>query len=130
MIHAGLIGAVLYAKDLPRLLDFYSAVASLQVETIAENFAVLGQQHSQLVIVQIPKRIAQSITIETPPVRREDVPIKLVFAVVDIVAARNSAAERGGAVKPADREWAFEGSKVCDGYDPEGNVFQLRVFSS
>ena len=130
MIHTGLIGAVLYAKDLPRLVDFYSAVASLQVATIAENFAVLVQQHSQLEIVQIPKRIAHSIAIDTPPVRREDVPIKLVFAVVDVIAARNSAAERGGAIKPANREWAFEGSKVCDGYDPEGNVFQLRVFSS
>jgi predicted enzyme related to lactoylglutathione lyase len=62
-------------------------------------------------------------------VRREDVPVKLVFAVVDIVAARNSAAERGGAVDPVDREWGFEGFKVCDGHDPEGNVFQLRVFS-
>jgi hypothetical protein len=26
----------------------------------------------------------------------------------------------------ADREWEFEGAKVCDGHDPEGNVFQLR----
>lgn len=129
MIHAGLIGAVLYVKDLSRLVEFYSAVAGLKVETIAENFAVLGPRHSQLVIIQIPKRIAQTIAIETTPVRREDVPIKLVFAVVDIIVARNCAAERGGAVKPADREWAFEGSKVCDGYDPEGNIFQLRVFS-
>lgn len=129
MTHWGLIGAVLYAKDLRRLVDFYSAVANLQVETIEENFAVLGQQPSQLVIVQTPMRMAQSIAIETPPVRREDVPVKLVFAVGDIIVARNSAAERGGAVNPVNREWAFEGIKVCDGYDPEGNVFQLRVFS-
>ena|SRR5215510_6286593 len=114
MIHPGLIGAVLYAKDLPPLVEFYSAVASLQVKTTQENFAGLGQQPSQLVIVQIPER-AQSITIETPPVRREDVPIELVFAVADMIVARNSALERGGAVDPVDREWAFEGSKVCDG---------------
>jgi hypothetical protein len=25
-----------------------------------------------------------------------------------------------------EREWEFEGAKVCDGHDPEGNVFQLR----
>ena len=125
MTHWGLIGAVLYAKDLRRLVDFYSAVANLQVETIEENFAVLGQQPSQLVIVQTPMRIAQSIAIETPPVRREDVPVKLVFAVGDIIVVRNSAAERGGAVNPVNREWAFESIKVCDGYDPEGNVFQL-----
>src|SRR5215467_15404689 len=112
MIHPGLIGAVLYAKDLPQLVEFYSAVASLQVQTIDENFAVLGEQPSELVIDRIPKHIAQSITIASPPVRREDVPIKLVFAVVDIILARNSAAERGGAVNAVDREWGFDGIKV------------------
>jgi hypothetical protein len=25
-----------------------------------------------------------------------------------------------------DREWELEGAKVCDGCDPEGNVFQIR----
>jgi hypothetical protein len=29
-------------------------------------------------------------------------------------------------MKAAEGEWEFEGAKVCDGYDPEGNVFQLR----
>src|SRR5215475_1775562 len=127
MIHPGLIGAVLYAKDLALLVEFYSAVASLQVKTAQQNFAVLGRHPSQLVIVRIPERIAQSITIEAPPVRREDVPIKLVFAVADMIVARNRAAVRGGAINPVDREWEFEGSKVCDGYDPEGNIFQLRA---
>ena len=26
-----------------------------------------------------------------------------------------------------EREWEFEGAKVCDGCDPEGNVFQIRA---
>jgi hypothetical protein len=29
-------------------------------------------------------------------------------------------------LNPPDAEWLFEGSRVCDGHDPEGNVFQLR----
>jgi predicted enzyme related to lactoylglutathione lyase len=122
----GLIGAVLYAKDLPRLAEFYSAVAGLQIQTAKDEYAVLGCESHQLVIVRIPRRIAGSIAIETPPVRREETPIKLVFSVADIVAARNNAAERGGIVNPAEREWEFEGAKVCDGHDPEGNIFQLR----
>lgn len=126
MTHTGLIGAVLYAKDLRRLADFYSAVTGLQVNTIREGFAVLGPVSAQLVIVQIPSRIAEAIRIETPPVCREDTPIKLVFAVADLSAARDVARDRGGAVKPVEREWDFDGVKVCDGYDPEGNVFQLR----
>ena len=69
MMQSGLIGAVLYARDLPRLAEFYSAVTGLQVRTMREGFAVLGQEPSQLVIVRIPRRIAESISIETPPVR-------------------------------------------------------------
>jgi predicted enzyme related to lactoylglutathione lyase len=86
----------------------------------------MGQQPSQLVIVRVPRRIAESICIETPPVRREDTPIKLVFSVADINAARKAAVKEGGAINPVGREWEFEGAKVCDGHDPEGNVFQLR----
>jgi hypothetical protein len=81
------------------------------------------------VIVRIPKRIAETITIETPPERREDTPIKLVFAVPDIVAARKGAAEWNGEINPVEREWEFGGAKVCGGHDPEGNVFQLRCAS-
>jgi hypothetical protein len=29
-------------------------------------------------------------------------------------------------MNPVEREWRFEDAKVCDGHDPEGNVFQLR----
>jgi Glyoxalase-like domain len=120
MMQSELIGAVLYAKDLPRLAEFYSAVTGLQVQTMREGFAVLGQPPSQLVIVRIPRRIAEWISIETPPVRREETPIKLVFSVADIHAARKCAAERSGTVNPIGGEWEFEGAKVCDGHDPGG----------
>jgi predicted enzyme related to lactoylglutathione lyase len=126
MTHRGLTGAVLYAKDLPRLTDFYAAVACLDVQSVQKGFAVLGRAPSQLVIVQIPKRIADSIDISTPPERREDTPVKLVFTVEDIAGVRTRAAERGGAMNAAGREWEFEGARVCDGHDPEGNVFQVR----
>jgi hypothetical protein len=126
MIHRGLTGAVLYAKDLQRLVEFYSAVTCLDVQSVQRGFAILGQPPSQLVIVRIPKRIADSIDISTPPERRDDTPIKLVFSVEDVASVRNRAAERGGAMNAVEREWEFEGVRVCDGHDPEGNVFQIR----
>jgi predicted enzyme related to lactoylglutathione lyase len=126
MTHRGLIGAVLYAKDLQRLVEFYSNVASLDIQSTQEGFAILGRESLQLVIVRIPKRIADSIDISTPPERREDAPIKLVFSVEDIAIVRNRVAERGGAMNGVEREWEFGGAKVCDGHDPEGNVFQVR----
>lgn len=126
MTHRGLIGAVLYAKDLSRLVDFYSSVAGLEPQAIEKGYTILGPTPSQFVIVRIPKRIADTIGIATPPEPREDTPLKLVFAVEDIAHARGRAVELGGAMNAVEREWDFEGSKVCDGHDPEGNVFQLR----
>jgi predicted enzyme related to lactoylglutathione lyase len=126
MTDRGLIGAVLYAKDFARLVDFYSSIAGIEPQTIEKGYAILGSGSSQFVIVRIPKRIADAIDIAMPPEPREDTPLKLVFAVEDIARARERAAQLGGAVNPAEREWEFQGAKVCDGHDPEGNVFQLR----
>jgi predicted enzyme related to lactoylglutathione lyase len=126
MTRVGLIGAVLYAKDLPRLSEFYAAVAGLPIKESKDEYAVLGCESHLLVVVKIPPRIAGSIAIETPAVRRQETPIKLVFSVPDIAAARKDASERGGVVDPPEREWEFDGDTVCDGHDPEGNIFQLR----
>jgi predicted enzyme related to lactoylglutathione lyase len=126
MTYRGLIGAVLYAKDLGRLLDFYSSVAGIEPQTVEKEYAVLGSRLAQFVIVRMPKRIADTIDIATPPEPREATPLKLVFAVEDLAHARQRAAKLGGAINAAEREWEFEGAKVCDGHDPEGNVFQLR----
>jgi predicted enzyme related to lactoylglutathione lyase len=126
MTHSGLIGAVLYAKDLQQLAAFYAAVAGLELAQTQDGFAVLGRPPSQLVIVRIPQAIADAISITRPPMVREDTPIKLVFAIDDIAHARARALDLGGAVNPAEHEWQFDGATVCDGHDPEGNVFQLR----
>ena len=126
MTHRGLIGAVLYAKDLGRLVEFYAAVAGVEPQTVEKSFAVLGAVPSQFVIVRVPDRIADEIEIATPPELREATPLKLMFAVEDIAYARGRAAELGGAVNAVEREWDFQGARVCDGHDPEGNVFQLR----
>jgi predicted enzyme related to lactoylglutathione lyase len=126
MTQRGLMGAVLYAKNLDRVVEFYSSVAGIEPQSIEKGFAILGAGPSQFIIVRVPKRIADTIDIATPPEPREGTPLKLVFGVEDIAHARDRAAELGGAINAAQREWEFEGAKVCDGYDPEGNVFQLR----
>ena len=119
-------GAVLYAKDVQRVAVFYSAVAGLQTAGGDDDHVVLESPHVQLVVVRIPNEIASSIEITTPPARRTRTPVKLVFFVPRLAAARASAEAHGGGMNPADTEWSFQGSLVCDGYDPEGNVIQLR----
>jgi predicted enzyme related to lactoylglutathione lyase len=122
-------GAVLYAKNVQRLVAFYAAVAGLTVRKSRGDYVILDSAVFQLVILQIPKQIADSIVIEEPPVRRERAAIKLVLFVASIKDARLAASALGGELNSVEREWEFEGHKVCDGHDPEGNVFQLREAS-
>jgi len=119
-------GAVVYAKDIARVSAFYAGVAGLRIAHSEDDHIVLESNGLQLVVVAIPEPIASSIEIETPPVRREDTPIKLVFPVPSISAARVAAPKHGGELNAEEREWAFQGTRVCDGHDPEGNVVQFR----
>lgn len=119
-------GAVLYSKDISRIGAFYAAVAGLAETRRDRDFIVLEFRGFQLVVVAVPERIASTIAIADPPRRREETPIKLIFVVASIDAARRIVADRGGAMNPPDREWQFGVWRVCDGHDPEGNVFQLR----
>jgi predicted enzyme related to lactoylglutathione lyase len=129
MAYRARAAAVLYAKDHNRVCAFYAGVLGLTVDHADEEYAVLESPLFQLVILAVPTSIAASIEIADPPHRREDTPIKLVFFVPSISAARSAAAHLGGELNPAAREWDFQGQRVCDGHDPEGNVIQFREIS-
>ena len=117
---------VLYAKDLVRMRAFYQGVFLLKVEHAEAEHVVLASSGWQLFIVQAPEAIVATICIADPPVRRTETPLKAVFDVKSLVIARGKALELGGGVDGVEREWTFLGRRVCDGYDPEGNVVQLR----
>lgn len=119
-------GVTIYAKDLALVSTFYEKVAGLAVTQSEPGFVVLESSGFQLVVVQIPPHIAANIHIEPVPVRREDTALKVVLAVESIATARAVAAAMGGTVDGPDREWLFQGARVCDGHDPEGNVIQVR----
>ena len=119
-------GAVVYVIDVARLTAFYATVVGLSITSSEPDHAILESGSFQLVIHAIPAKIAASIEIACPPIPREDTPIKLVFLVPSIAAARKVATAHGGQVDPTEREWSFQTYRVCDGHDPEGNVIQLR----
>ena len=119
-------GAVLYAKNLALVKEFYEAVLGLNLEHAENDYVVLASPAFQLVILKVPGQIASSIEIESPPRRRTETPIKLVFEIPSISAARAIAQLHGGELLPPEREWNFQGYRVCDGQDPEGNVVQFR----
>ena len=122
-------GAVIYAKNYRELANFYEQVAGLTPREVDKEYVLLEGPSFQLVILQIPPRIAATITIDKPPQKRESTPIKLVLNVRSIENAREAARLLGGELNGVDKEWSFHGVKRCDGIDSEGNVFQLQEVS-
>ena len=118
-------GAVLFAKDLPRLAKFYERVAGLTVVHVEAEVIVLESLNQQLVLHGVPPRVAATIEISSPPKLRIDTAVKLVF-VANISEARLSAPALGGGVNPKKKEFEARGFRACDGHDPEGNVIQFR----
>lgn len=118
--------AVIFAKDVAVLAQFYREVAEMTEVNSDQDKVVLDEHGFQLVIHGIPEFIAESITISAPPAVREETPIKICIPVMTIEAARSKAARLGGQVGTKAQEWSAGGFTACDGYDPEGNVFQVR----
>ena len=119
-------GAIVYAKDIVRLSRFYAAVTGMEIVHEVADHVVLESETHELVVVAIPAATAARIVITTPPARRENTAFKLSFAVDDLAAARAAAHASGGELNPPEKEWDFQGTRVCDGCDPEGNMIQLR----
>lgn len=119
-------GAIVYAKDIRRLARFYAEVADLEVMHEVDDHVVLESETHELVIVAIPAATAARIVIASPPARRVNTAFKLSFAVASLAEARAAAKAAGGELDAPAQEWNFQGLRVCDGCDPEGNVIQLR----
>lgn len=117
-------GALIYAKDLERLSHFYQTLLSMQLLVADTEHHVIESADIQLIIHAIPPHIASTFSIATPPVPREEQAIKLFFTVPSLSAAQTVAASLGGAL--FGHEYAGPGFKVRNGYDPEGNILQLR----
>ena len=119
-------GLFIYAVDAERLAAFYEALLGLARVHGSAELIVLGLPDSdlQLVVHPIPPAIAATIAIDTPPVPREDSALKFFFTVASLDAARRKAAALGGCVET--EAWPGTGFVLCRGWDPEGNIFQLR----
>jgi predicted enzyme related to lactoylglutathione lyase len=126
MSHQPRAGAVVFAKDLPRVAKFYEELLSMVVSHAENDHVVLESPACQLVVHAIPEKFAASIQVSTPPERRTETPIKLFFYVSSIAQARARAVALGGELNPSESEWEARGFRACDGHDPEGNVVQFR----
>jgi predicted enzyme related to lactoylglutathione lyase len=113
--------AMLYVSDLARMVAFYRDGAGLTVlpERSSEGWVEFDAGGVRFALHAIPAHIAADITISDPAEAREETPIKLIFEVADLDAARARLALHGAQLMTVSA-WGS-----CDGLDPEGNVFQL-----
>jgi len=117
---------VVYAKHVARVAAFYERTVGLTLVESDDDFVLLGKNGLELVIVQIPDSIAKQIDLSTPPVIREETPLKFSFLVDDLDQVAVAAADAGGGIKPPEAAWRWRGQLHLDGHDPEGNVVQFR----
>lgn len=120
-----MISLVVYAVDEQRLATFYGDLLGLPVAEAGEHFVVLAAGDTELSLVRVPPEVAGLVALTDPPQVREDTPLKACFEVRDLERARAVAAVGGGGLD--GEEWSFRGRTRVDGWDPEGNVFQVTV---
>ncbi len=117
---------VIFAKDAPRLAEFYRRVLRLNVAAEDAHHVLLRGDDVELVIHALPPEHAVEVRVTQPPRVREDAAIKPAFLVDDLEATRAEASLYGGHLKPREMTWRWRGCLVLDGWDPEGNVVQFR----
>ena len=110
--------------------DFYTKLFGFSIRELTDKFAALEKEQTEL--VSLKTEISTNlIKAERQIKRRESTPIKSVFFVNEPVEKiRDLAQSLGGGFKESKSEWKFNGYVVCDGWDPEGNIFQVRSLKS
>ncbi|EXJ10244.1 VOC family protein [Nitrincola nitratireducens] len=116
-------GLVIYSSSISRLTEFYCHVFGFEVFEKDEPYALLMAGDVELVLLEteISKK---AFSLDKA---RDDTPIKPTFFVdAPLERIGQKIEEKGGAVYPP-KNWDFGGRQVCDAYDCEGNIFQLRI---
>lgn len=119
-------GLVVFAKNKKRVSAFYQQALGLALVESDTSHDLLRGHGCEVVVHNIPRRIAAAITVSKPPEPRQDTPFKPTFVVASLEAVRQAAEATGGFLKPADGAWHFRGHTVLDGWDPEGNIVQFK----
>ncbi len=90
---------------------------------VSADFVRISSDANQILLHAVPAEYREGVSV--PPAIREDAVMKPVYQVTSIAAARKAVQGLAGQVFASDREQSYGTTKYCDGYDTEGNVFQL-----
>lgn len=112
--------AMIFVKNLDRMAAFYAQALGLKPVDGARtaSWAEFEGGGTRLALHAIPPHIAATLEVADPPRAREENPVKLIFEVDDLAAAKAKLQSHGATI--LERPWG-----ACDALDPEGNVFQI-----
>ncbi len=109
---------ILFVDDMAKMKSFYVDVVGLtEVPGGDEMFVSLDSGGAQLSLHQIPPEYQGNDGSE-----RADCAVKFVFHSDDVDSDREALVARGVRMREINRWGEIE---LCDGIDPEGNIFQL-----
>jgi len=118
-------GLAIYSSDLGKLVSFYQDVFGFAVIEVEPDFALL--EHGEFELVILETDISRSLNNQSStPVPREATPLKPTFFVDDYLQDISKKVIAHGGSMREPKDWTFGGKLVCDGWDCEGNIFQLR----
>lgn len=112
---------ILYVHDVTRLKEFYGTHFGFRVsEEIAGEWAVLQAGQIELALHRVGRayRTAQPVT-----TTRSNA--KLVFTIESGLPELRAYLEKEGVIVGEIKRYPGFSYSLCDGRDPEGNVFQL-----
>lgn len=118
-------GLVIYTARLEPLAKFYRCVFKLNKREGDQTFVALDSPFFELVL--LITEAAKTNHTSSPTKPRESSAMKPVFFVNDFIQIiREKIIEHGGHCNPEEKEWIFDNLIVCDGWDIEDNIFQIR----
>ncbi|WP_420334919.1 hypothetical protein [Roseibium sp.] len=118
-------GAVLYAKNLENLTQFYLQIGGQITDEGKGEFSAISNGGTELIILQTPSEVASQIVIDDPPAIRSATPLKPILETSSIEDVLHDIFKFGGRPVPGAKRWKFRKYLVQDIVDPEGNVVQL-----
>jgi predicted enzyme related to lactoylglutathione lyase len=120
--------SMLYVRDFARMREFYGQMLRAQpINTEwTDSWALFDLGGTGFALHAIPGEHADKGVLSSPPLKREQSPVKLIFAVEDISAERARLEAMG--ITVFQRSWQ-ESAESCECIDPEGNILQIAARS-
>lgn len=114
---------VLWVDDIDAAELFYKLLLNAESSDKSAGFVRVHSSENEVLLHLVPEqyRASKSATLQV----RENAAIKPVFSVNKIDASRANIAGLDGTVFGPESEQSYADVTYCDGFDTEGNVFQL-----